>query len=248
MLEELLSSHNAPLRRLSLSRLKMARGDKLEDAGAGGLRLLYIRVGSVDVAVGELPFSRMGEHQSIRPSDIVVSSSSSLSIIAISAADILVAQLADGRCDHALLVRPSDVREYAVGKDHYRRIVREVVGGDSPCELKCGETLNALGAWSSWPPHDFERKPELAPQFEECFYYFGKTPESVGYQRRKGTFVTGEMVDDVCIVRPGDCLPIPLGEHPIVGAPDSQIGYVWFYYSPQAKHYAQQADGSWLYD
>ena len=258
MFEELLSSQNAPLKRLSLSRLKMGQGDSL-DENSSHLVLYYILTGTVDVDIvlPRVKLHNVGERDKVterRPSVVVIPPLALHVITAATAADVLKVGLADGRIGHPVLVRPSDVmREYIIGKGYYQRMVREVIGEDSPeCELKCGETFNPPGLWSSWPPHDFERRPEHAPHFEECFYYIGRAGAfgregAWGYQRRRGRYVNGETVDDVRIVRPGYYLPIPLGEHPVTAGPEMGIGYVWIYYSPVAKHYTQQADGSWLY-
>ncbi len=251
MIEELLSFQNAPLKRLSLSRLKMAKGDNLTDEGSPRLTLFYVLSGTVNIDLGAMTLRSVGEREKVteaRPSVAVIPPLYPYTITAVTAADALKVELTDGKLSRLILVRPADVmREYIVGKGHSLRMVREVIGEDFPeCELKCGETFNPPGLWSSWPPHDFERRPELAPEFEECFYYVGGVG-AWGYQRRKGKFVNGGSIDDAGIIHPGDYLPIPLGEHPVTAGPEIGIGYVWFYYSPVAKHYQMQVDGSWLY-
>ena len=251
MLEQLLSPATAPLRRLSLSRLRLERGKGYLADRTGGIKLVYILTGTVDIQLQIVYLRNVGSRFRIDdlPSVAVIPEDIGFGIHAIETpVDALVCTLSGAHIDTPLIIRPNDVREYVIGKDHYRRTVRESIGSDLPCELKCGETINPPGLWSSWPPHAFERKPELAPKFEELFFYFGAEKESWGYQRRDGTFCNGDTVDDIQVVEAGDALAIPLGEHPVTAGPDNKLGYVWFYVSPEAKHYHEQEDGSWLYD
>mgnify|MGYP002641092894 FL=1 len=44
------------------------------------------------------------------------------------------------------------------------------------------------------------------------------------------------------LVRNGDYAVLPLGDHPIVAAPDNKVLYVWFYISPIPKIYPKWAE------
>ena len=141
------------------------------------------------------------------------------------------------------LIRPEDVQVHPIGEDHYSRMVREVIGGEGPAaRLRAGETINPTGRWSSWPHHDFDANPELAPKFEEVFLYFTKPRSGWGIQRRDGLFCNLEQIDDVIVVRNGDAAVLPIGEHPVVAGVDSQLLYIWFYISPIPKVYSKWAE------
>jgi 5-deoxy-glucuronate isomerase len=141
------------------------------------------------------------------------------------------------------IVRPEDVQVHDIGKGHYQREVRECVGGHGITErIRVGETINPTGLWSSWPHHDFDANPELAPQFEEVFLYFTDPKEGWGLQVRDGLMCDGSKVQDVVRVNNGDWLPMPLGNHPVVAGVDCRLMYVWAYVSPIAKKYAKFAE------
>jgi 5-deoxy-glucuronate isomerase len=130
-----------------------------------------------------------------------------------------------------------------IGEDYYARTVREVIGGDGPAaRLRAGETINPTGRWSSWPHHDFDADPDNAPHFEEVFLYFTKPSRGWGIQRRTGLFSNLVEVDDVIVVQNGDAAVLPLGDHPVVAGVESELLYVWFYFSPIAKTYARWAE------
>ena len=159
--------------------------------------------------------------------------------------DIAVASLPVGRAGRAIpaVIRPQDVQVHKIGEDHYQRTVREVIGGEGPAlRLRAGETLNPIGLWSSWPHHDFDADPKLAPKFEEVFLYFTKPRSGWGLQRRAGLYSNLQSVDDCIVVRNGDAAILPLGEHPIVAGVDSSVLYVWFYVSPIVKLYSKWAE------
>jgi 5-deoxy-glucuronate isomerase len=152
-----------------------------------------------------------------------------------------------------VLVRPEDVKTHVIGEGHYHRMVREIIGEGGPAQrLRIGETINPPGCWSSWPPHEFDSKPELAPDFEEVFTVFtkGLTPDrknGEAYLRRKGIFCDGTVVDDWKVLHNGESVVVPLGQHPIVAGVDCHLLYVWCYISPVSKHYAQTAEDHGYY-
>jgi len=164
-------------------------------------------------------------------------------------ADLLWARTGVGEALPPALVRPEDVRVHTIGEGHYRRTVREVIGEGWPSRLRIGETINEPGAWSSWPMHAFEKQPENAAQFEECFMYLlqpvdasKKPDECRAYQVARGRYSDGAEVDEVRIVKHGDMATIPLGYHPVVAGPDCRVWYWWCYLSPEDKKYSRWAE------
>lgn len=154
------------------------------------------------------------------------------------------------------IVTPAEVRVHQVGEASYKRTVREVVGETqgATTRLCCGETLQDPGMWSSWPHHEFDRRPDLATQFDEIFYVFAKPlvpsiePGEV-ILRRRGLMVDGSAVDDVLALRNGQEARVPLGHHPIAAPLDSRLCYVWFYAGPPElkKRYAKRAKDNGYY-
>lgn len=120
---------------------------------------------------------------------------------------------------------------HMLGKGCWKREVREILGSDNVSgEIRCGETVNRPGGWSSWPPHRFDQ--EGAPNFQEVFYVFTDPKDGYGIMR-----INGELRE----VRSGDRIDVPLGEHPIVAGPGVRLMYVWFFVGAE-KLYPKRAE------
>ncbi len=111
----------------------------------------------------------------------------------------------------ARVIPPSEVTEEARGRGPDERVVRTCVG-EGP--LIVGETLNAPGRWSSWPPHRHEQ--------EEVYLYRFDPPHGFGVQ------VLADGGDEhAAVVRDGRVERIRSGYHPVVAAPGSTMYYLW---------------------
>lgn len=249
-----LTPEDSPLRELAVSRLRL-------DAGIGGYEgetgsnevLLHVLVGECSVEAegpwGHAAVQNAGERRDVfsgLPTTVVLQPGTRYSVVPTArTVDIAVAE---APVDPSLaappaVVRPRDVRVHAIGEDYYMRTVREVIGGNGPAtRLRAGETINPVGRWSSWPHHDFDANPDNAPLFEEVFLYFTKPGRGWGVQRRSGLYSDLSEVDDVIVVHNGDAAVLPLGEHPVVAGVESELLYVWFYFSPIPKTYARWAE------
>jgi len=250
-----LTPANAPLRELSVGRIRLDRKGVPKYAAETGANevLLHILVGQCTIQTsgrwGRQTFKQLGERVDVfsgLPTSLVLGPRTTYTITAVTrTVDIAVASLPVGRGGRSIptVIRPQDVQVHTIGEGHYLRTVREVLGGEGPAlRLRAGETLNPTGLWSSWPHHDFDANVKLAPQFEEVFLYFTKPRGGWGLQRRAGLYSSLQRVDDVIVVKNGDAAILPLGEHPIVAGVDSQVLYVWFYTSPIPKLYSKWAE------
>jgi len=249
-----LTPENAPLKDLKVGRLRL-------DAKLGGYSgqtedqevLLHILVGQCTIEAkgpwGRRVLNNLGERRDVfsgLPTSVLLGPRTQYSVAATSrTADIALVSLSAAGEEPELptVIRPQDVQVHEIGEAHYFRVVREVLGEEGPSRrIRAGETINPVGLWSSWPHHDFEAKPELAPQFEEVFIYLTKPRYGWGLQRRQGLYCNLKSVDDVIMVRNGDAAVIPLGDHPVVAGVDCQLAYLWFYTSPIPKIYAKWAE------
>jgi 5-deoxy-D-glucuronate isomerase len=250
-----LTPANAPLRELSVGRIRLDRKGVAKYAGetGGNEVLLHILVGQCTIQAsgrwGRQTFKQLGERVDVfsgLPTSLVLGPRTTYTITPVTrTVDIAVASLPVGRAGRSIptAIRPQDVQVHTIGEGHYVRTVREVLGGEGPAvRLRAGETLNPTGLWSSWPHHDFDANVKLAPQFEEVFLYFTKPRGGWGLQRRHGLYSSLQQVDDVIVVKNGDAAILPLGEHPIVAGVDSQVLYIWFYTSPIPKLYSKWAE------
>lgn len=250
-----LTPDNAPLRELSVGRLRLDKkgiGKYIGDTGNREV-LLHILVGQCTIEAsgrwGRQTFKQLGERVDVfsgLPTSLVLGPRTRYTVTPVTRTlDIAVASLPVGRAGRQMptVIRPQDVMVHTIGEGHYLRTVREVIGGEGPAlRLRAGETINPTGLWSSWPHHDFDADAKLAPRFEEVFLYFTKPRNGWGMQRREGLYCNLARVDDVVVVRNGDAAILPLGEHPIVAGVDSSVLYVWFYMSPIPKIYSKWAE------
>ncbi len=253
-LTRLFDSSNSPLKDLKVSRLRLSEGATwTADTGAAEVAL-HILVGQCSIRVipakGEpTEFRNLGERRDVfsgLPTTVVVGPNSTYEVLDVQrSADIALAEvtLQDDPGRPPSVIRPADVDVHEIGEAHYERSVREVIGGpDRAQRLRLGETVNPTGKWSSWPHHDFDANPVLAPEFEEVFLYFTKPPGGWGVQVRHGLYPDLTRVDDVIEVRNGDAAVVPLGDHPIGAGVTNELMYVWFYVSPIPKIYARWAE------
>lgn len=249
-----LTPQNALLNELSVGRLRLdARRGAYVSETTNQETILHILVGQCTLEArgpwGRVAFRDLGERRDVfsgLPTAVVLGPSTEYTVIPTTPSfDAAIGSLPiDGSQERSpTVIRPQDVHVHQIGERHFSRTVREVLGGEGPAiRMRVGETLNPQGLWSSWPHHDFDANPELAPLFEEVFLYFTKPGRGWGVQKREGLFCTMDPIDDVCIVRNGDAGVMPLGNHPIVAGVDSQVLYIWFYVSPIPKVYARWAE------
>lgn len=249
-----LTPENALLNELSVGRLRLkAKQGAFRDVTQNRETVLYILVGQCTVEAhgswGGMTCRNLGDRRDVfsgLPTAVVLAPHTEYTVVPMThTLDIAVGSLPlEGDCERPpSVVRPQDVQVHQIGEAYHARTVREVLGGGGPAlRLRAGETINPMGHWSSWPHHEFDANPDLAPLFEEVFLYFTKPSNGWALQKREGLFCTNQPIDDVLIVHNGDAGVMPLGNHPIVAGVDSQVLYVWFYVSPIPKIYARWAE------
>ena len=122
-----------------------------------------------------------------------------------------------------VLCAPDDVVVVERGTDLYRREVRNLFTTDSHAKrLMVGETVNATGHWSSYPPHKHDGQDgEL--RLEEMYYYRVNPPD--GFGLHISYTASGEAATHQ--VRDGDLVLIPYGYHSVSAPPRYDLYYLW---------------------
>ena len=122
-----------------------------------------------------------------------------------------------------VLCAPDDVVVMERGTDLYRREVRNLFTSDPHAKrLMVGETVNATGHWSSYPPHKHDgRDNEL--RLEEMYYYRINPPD--GFGLHISYTASGEAATHQ--VRDGDLVLIPYGYHSVSAPPRYDLYYLW---------------------
>lgn len=232
--------------RLTVERVRLRSGESVELDGDGAEIIIYGLIGSIVIDDGEIQ-----HYMDLRktvfsgpPAALLLRGCKAITIASISrTADVLVASAPISQSKRECFT--ADVIEHDIGGGSHFRKVQEVFGsGSQALVLRCGETLHQRGGWSCWPVHAFEQTPtiEEAKKFEEVFVYFTKPKDGWALQVRKGLHNDGNPVDDTTVIHTGDMAIMPLGFHPVVAAPDTELLYIWFYISAVPKLYAQWAE------
>jgi 5-deoxy-glucuronate isomerase len=122
-----------------------------------------------------------------------------------------------------VLREPADVTIQHRGRDGYERDVHEIFVGDPFARrIVVGETFNAPGNWSSYPPHKHDGR-NGEPVFEEVYYYRLSPAGGFGLQ----ALYTADGEAATHQVRDGDLVLLPYGYHPVCAPPGYTIYYLW---------------------
>ncbi len=149
---------------------------------------------------------------------------------------IEVASNGDEGCDLAELSAPvekkyplqfvafSDVRKdstlhFIAGAPPIQRDLNVLLGKNVEAgRIMCGVTFSSEGNWTSFPPHEHAR------MLEEAYLYIDMPAPSFGIQMVYTDFEKPELVQ---VVREGDVVLMPKGNHPNVAAPGGSINFLW---------------------
>ena len=219
-------------RELSTWRLRAPTGSELRHATAGEESVLVVQAGAATISVGGQQFdvSRQGVFEE-RATAVYAPPGAPIVVLASSDFEAIVFSTPSKVEAAPALVRPSDVRVNARGKDIYAREVHDILVTDPHASrLMVGETFNPPGHWSSFPPHKHDGR-DGEPVLEEV-YYFRVSP-SQGFGQQMLYTADGECVAHV--VRDGDTVLLPYGYHPVAAAPGYRLYYLWGMAGEQRK-------------
>ena len=122
-----------------------------------------------------------------------------------------------------ILCAPGEVAVVERGTDLYKREVRNLFTTDSHAKrLMVGETVNAAGHWSSYPPHKHDGQ-DNELRLEEMYYYRVNPP--AGFGVHISYTASGETATHQ--VRDGDLVLIPYGYHSVSAPPRYELYYLW---------------------
>ena len=139
---------------------------------------------------------------------------------------------------------PADIQVQHRGKPGYERDVHELFVNDSFARrIVVGETVNAPGNWSSYPPHKHDGR-DGEPVFEEIYYYRLNPPTGFGLQ----ALYTQDGEQATHQVRDGDLVLLPYGYHPVSAPPGYTLYYLWAIVGETRKlSIHEDPDYSWVH-
>lgn len=105
------------------------------------------------------------------------------------------------------------------GEPPFEREVYMTLNQETPASRMInGFTWGDYGAWTSWPPH--QHTADLEEVY--CYYDLPEPKFALHLSSRKR-----EEIEAVHPVSSGDCVVVPEGYHPTVGAPGCRSSYFW---------------------
>ena len=151
------------------------------------------------------------------------------------------------------LVNSEDVVVHQRGQPGWQRAVHDIVDRSVPAQrLLVGETFNAAGEWSSFPPHKHDGG-DGEPALEEVYYYRFDRPDGFGFQ---GLYENADSEhggsERAVFLRHGAVVGIPRGYHPVCAAPGYRLYYLWALGTapgtPRALALHEDPAHRWLHD
>ncbi len=201
---------------------------------------LVILTGTVAVSAGDQHWDRLGGRRSVfeaAGATVYVPADMPFAVSAVSeTAEMAVCRARAQQGGEPFVVNPQEVRVAARGQDHWHRQVRDILTTNADGRVQrlvVGETINARGEWSGYPPHRHQQQREREEAaFEELYYYRVNPSQGFGIQVHYGS---RQNPDQAYIARDGDVFAIPDGYHPVVAAGGYALYYLWFMAGPGGR-------------
>jgi len=142
------------------------------------------------------------------------------------------------------LIEGSSVVTRQVGEGCFQRTVHTTISQDLAAErVLAGETMNARGCWSSFPPHKHDRaNPPGEARLEEVYYFQVQPANGFGFIWTYTAEDDPDGFNNVFVVENGDTVLLPKGYHPVVAAPGCQLHYTWVLAGEERRY------GAWAED
>ncbi len=244
----LVGPEDSDLDYIGLGLLALSDGESWEESFPDREVVLVVLGGHCDIAAGEHVWLHVGGRADVfegKPTAAYLPPGSACRITGRGEVEIAVCTgLADGGAG-AALVAPDTVSVRTVGQGTFRRHIHDIaVPGKLPAaRLIVGETHNAPGFWSSYPPHKHdEHRPPEESKLEEVYHYRVKPPQGFGIQR-----VYGDGFDETYAVQDRDTVTITEGFHPVAAAPGYLLYYLWILAGEErAMSFREDPAHSWV--
>lgn len=217
---------------LTFGTCRLASGEGWSLATAGDEALAVVLTGTVTAEVGNVRAEALGGRESVfagRASAFYAPPHEHLRLRAgPGGALVAIGQAAVGTnaTSAPYAIRPDEVRVQSRGQPGFVREVHDILDADRPAaRLLVGETFNAVGNWSSYPPHKHdENRGDEEVRLEELYYF---QFEPVGGFGAQFLYTSEGDLDEACRVRHGDVTLLPRGYHPVAAAPGYRCYYLW---------------------
>ncbi len=221
------------LAHLTYGTCNLDAGDRWEmDAGSDEVLAVILR-GRADIGAGSRSWTGLGGRATVFAGRATAVYAPPRSHLALAAAGgpaligVCQSPVAAGEATpEPYVVRPEDVVVNQRGRAPFAREVHDILDASRPAaHLVVGETFNAPGNWSSYPPHKHdENRPDEEVRLEELYYFQVDPEQGFGAQF---LYTADGALDEAYRVRQGDVTLLPRGYHPVSAAPGYRLYYLW---------------------
>ena len=215
---------------LMLEIWSVAPGSARTAVSEGRESLLVVLGGTCDVTVqGGDHWASLGRRADVfggAATSVYLPTGASVTVASTNGAELAVVRAPAEAGGEAYVIRPDEVRRETRGEGSWKRDVHTILDGSRPAHrLLVGETFNAPGGWSSYPPHKHdEHRPPDEVRLQEIYHYRFQPEQGFGIQR---VYSREREIDELMLVEHGDTVLIPFGYHPVVAAPGYSLYYFW---------------------
>jgi len=211
-------------RELTTHRLTLSAGGSGKFVSADEETVVVLLEGHGQFEAGGQSWSvQRGNVFSDRPTALLLPPAVKLTVSAESPLEAVLISTPAPAGGEPVLSSPDDVAVVERGTDLYKREVRNIFTTDPHARrLMVGETVNAKGHWSSYPPHKHDGK-DNEPRLEEMYYY--RVNPADGFGVHISYTASGEAATHQ--VRDGDAVLIPYGYHSVSAPPRYDLYYLW---------------------
>ncbi len=209
--------------------LRLPPGKTYRSGSEGSEVCIVLLGGLANVTAGDKAFISIGSRANVfagRATAVHIPPGHKFKVEAVGALEAVVARASSDLAGEPVLIGPEKVKVSTRGKDVYERQIHDIIDANFPSKrLLVGETFNPPGKWSSYPPHKHDTmNPPDETRMEEIYFFRITPPQGFGFQR---IYSPERKLDDVFVVRDNSLAKLPLGFHPVVGAPGYSLYYLW---------------------
>ena len=211
-------------RELTTHRVTLAAGQRATFSMPGEETVVVLQRGTGRFSCGTASWEVSRQDVfSERATALLLPPGQALDIIAATAFEAVCVSTPADAGGAAVLRAPADIQVQHRGKPGYERDVHDLFVSDAFAKrIVVGETFNAPGNWSSFPPHKHDGR-NGEPVFEEIYYYRLNPPSGFGLQ----ALYTQDGEQATHQVRDGDLVLLPYGYHPVSAPPGYTLYYLW---------------------
>lgn len=217
------------LETVGLSLLRLDAAESYEGNTESEEVVLVILGGRARIAAGGQDLGVLGSRANVFEGtaySVYLPCHTNYSVTAVTDLEVALCRAPSEKPGRVQVVTPDQVVVNRRGRDLFQRRVEDIVADHVEADhIVVGETFNAAGNWSSYPPHKHDvENPPVESEMQEL-YLFKINPQQ-GFAVQVIYTADGE-IDQAYRIVDGDVTLLPRGYHPVAAAPGYEVYYLW---------------------